>query len=96
MLSLGDDALQLVEAALHLSEAESGILLLLADALQLLLSVLFSDAGTLLPLLDALRKDLIDPAANGQISLTPRKFSMGFFFSFFEPNKIKSKLQFLH
>lgn len=50
-----------MEASLHLSEAQPGVLLLPPDAFQLLLAVLLSDAGTLLPLLDALRKDLIDP-----------------------------------
>lgn len=64
LLGLGDDALQFVEAPLHLGEAQSSILLVPADALQLLLAVLLSDAGTLLPLLDALRENLIDPAVD--------------------------------
>lgn len=63
LLGLGDDALQLVEAPLHVGEAEPGVLLVPADALQLLLAVLLGDAGTLLPLLDPLREDLVDPAA---------------------------------
>lgn len=60
LLGLGDDALQFVEASLHLGEAQPGVLLLPPDAFQLLLAVLLGDAGTLLPLLDTLRKDLVD------------------------------------
>lgn len=67
LLGLGDDAFQLVEAALHVSEAESGVLLVPADALELLLAVLFSDTGTLLPLLDPLWEDLVDPTAGCKI-----------------------------
>lgn len=64
LLGLGDDALQFVEAPLHLGEAQPGALLLPPDALQLLLAVLLGDAGTLLPLLDTLRKDLVDATGN--------------------------------
>lgn len=60
LLGLGDDALQFVEASLHLGEAQPGALLLPPDAFQLLLAVLLGDAGALLPLLDALREDLVD------------------------------------
>lgn len=67
LLGLGDDAFQFVEASLHLSEAQPGVLLLPPDAFQLLLAVLLSDAGTLLPLLDALRKDLIDPTVENKV-----------------------------
>lgn len=55
-----------MEASLHVSEADAGVLLFPADALQLLLAVLLGDAGALLPLLDALREDLIDPAVDGK------------------------------
>lgn len=70
LLGLGDDAFQFVEASLHLSEAQPGVLLLPPDALQLFLTVLLSDAGTLLPLLDALRKDLIDPTVENKSYLS--------------------------
>lgn len=56
-----------MEASLHLSEAQPGVLLLPPDAFQLLLAVLLSDAGTLLPLLDALRKDLIEPTVENKL-----------------------------
>ena len=64
LLGLGDDAFQFVEASLHLCEAQPGVLLFPTDALQVLLTVLLSDARTLLPLLDTLREDLIDPAVD--------------------------------
>lgn len=67
LLGLGNDAFQFVEASLHLSQAQPGVLLFSPDAFQLLLAVLLSDAGTLLPLLDALRKDLIDPTVENKI-----------------------------
>lgn len=51
-----------MKAPLHVGEAQPGVLLLPTDALQLLLSVLLCNAGTLLPLLDTLREDLVDPA----------------------------------
>lgn len=66
LLGLGDDALQFVEASLHLGEAQPGVLLLPPDAFQLLLAVLLGDAGTLLPLLDTLREDLVDAAGKQQ------------------------------
>lgn len=66
LLGLGDDAFQFVEASLHLGEAHPGILLFPPDAFQLLLAMLLSDAGTLLPLLDTLRKDLIDPTVRNK------------------------------
>lgn len=70
LLGLGDDAFQFVEASLHLSEAQPGVLLLPPDALQLFLAVLLSDAGALLPLLDALGKDLIDPTVKNKSYLS--------------------------
>lgn len=63
LLGAQDDGLELVEAALHLLEAGARALLLPADALEQLLAVLLSNARALLPLLDALRKDLVDAAA---------------------------------
>lgn len=63
LLGFGNDALELVETALHLGEAHPCGLLLLADALQLFFALFLSDAGALLPLLDTLREDLIDPTA---------------------------------
>lgn len=62
LLRFGDDALEFVEASLHLSEAQPGVLLVPSDALQLFLAVLLGDAGALLPLLDTLWEDLVDPA----------------------------------
>lgn len=64
LLCFGDDALQLVEAPLHLSETQPGVLLVPPDPLQLLLAVLLGNAGALLPLLDALRKDLVNAAVD--------------------------------
>lgn len=64
LLGLGNDAFKFVEASLHLCEAQPGILLFPANALQLFLAMLLSDAGTLLPLLDTLREDLINPAVD--------------------------------
>lgn len=63
LLGPQDYGLKLMEAALHFLEASAGTLLLPADALQQLLAMLLSNAGALLPLLDALREDLIDAAA---------------------------------
>lgn len=54
------DAFQLVETLLHQREAEPSCLLLLPDAFQLPPPHFLGDAGTLLPLLDPLREDLID------------------------------------
>lgn len=68
LLGLGDDALQFVEASFHIGEAQSSVLLLPADALQLLLPVLLGNAGTLLPLLDTLGEDLIDPAVDQKVN----------------------------
>lgn len=70
LLGLGDDAFQFVEASLHLGEAQPGVLLLPPDALQLFLAVLLSNAGALLPLLDALGKDLIDPTVENKSYLS--------------------------
>lgn len=66
LLRSQNDGLELVESALHFLETGAGALLLTADAFQELLAVLFGNAGALLPLLDALGEDLIDPAAGGQ------------------------------
>ena len=57
---IGDDAFELVESFLHQSETEPGRLLLLPDSLQLSPPHLLGNTGTLLPLLDPLREDLID------------------------------------
>ena len=62
LFGLDDDALQLVEAALHVGEAHACLLLLAPDALQLLLAQLLCDAWALLPLLDALGQNLVDAA----------------------------------
>lgn len=67
LLCFGNDALQLVEASLHLSEAQPGVLLVPPDALQLLLAVLLCNAGALLPLLDALWEDLVDAAVDESV-----------------------------
>lgn len=60
LFSVGDDAFELVETFLHQCEAEPRRLLLLPDSLQLSPSHLLGHTRTLLPLLDPLRKDLID------------------------------------
>lgn len=73
LLRFGDDALQFVEASLHLGEAEPGVLLVPAYPLQLLLTVFLGNAGALLPLLDALREDLIDPADKNKDFTTLKK-----------------------
>lgn len=57
---IGDDAFELMKSFLHQSEAKPGRLLLLPDSLQLSPPHLLSNTGTLLPLLDPLREDLID------------------------------------
>lgn len=64
LLGLSNDAFKFMKTSLHIREAQTGILLFPADALQLLLTMFLSDAGTLLPLLDTLREDLIDPAVD--------------------------------
>lgn len=64
LLGQGDDSLQFMEASLHFSQTQPSVVLLFADSLQLLLTMFFCYAGTLLPLLDTLREDLIDPATN--------------------------------
>lgn len=64
LLGVGDDGFQFMETFLHQREAEPGGLLLLPDSLQLSPPHLLGDAGTLLPLLDPLGEDLIDPAAD--------------------------------
>lgn len=73
LLRFGDDALQFVEASLHLGEAEPGVLLFPAYPLQLLLTVFLGNAGALLPLLDTLREDLIDPADKNKDFKTLKK-----------------------
>ena len=60
-LGAGDEPLQLVEAALHLLQPQPGLVLLPPDPLQQPLAVLLRHAGALLPLLDPLREDLVDP-----------------------------------
>lgn len=49
-----------MEAPLHLSEAQPGVLLVTPDPLKLFFAVLLRDAGALLPLLNALREDLVN------------------------------------
>lgn len=66
LLCLSDDALQLMETFLHIGKPCPGQLLLAPDAFQKFLSLLLGDARALLPLLDTLRKDLIDPADGGE------------------------------
>lgn len=61
-----DNGLELVESALHFLKAGAGALLLPADAFEQLLAMLLSNAGALLPLLDALGEDLVDAAAGRQ------------------------------
>lgn len=63
LLGTRNDGLKLMESALHFLKAGAGILLLPADAFKELLAMLFSNAGALLPLLDALGKDLVDATA---------------------------------
>ena len=64
-LGAGDEPLELVEAALHVLQAEARLVLLAPDALQQPLAVLLRHARALLPLLDPLRQDLVDPAGGG-------------------------------
>lgn len=56
-----------MESALHFLKAGSGALLLTANAFEQLLAMLLSNAGALLPLLDALGEDLVDAAAGRQL-----------------------------
>lgn len=63
LLGTRNDGLKLMESALHFLKAGAGTLLLTANAFKELLTVLFSNAGALLPLLDALGEDLVDAAA---------------------------------
>lgn len=60
LLGHSNDAFQLVKTLLHQREAEPGCLLLFPDAFQLPPPHFLGNAGTLLPLLDPLREDLID------------------------------------
>lgn len=66
LLGTQNDGLQLMKSALHLLKAGAGTLLLTADAFKQLLAVLLSNAGALLPLLDALGEDLVDATAGRQ------------------------------
>lgn len=66
LLGTKNDGLKFMESALHLLKAGTGTLLLTANTFQQLLPVLLSNAGTLLPLLDALGEDLVDAAAGRQ------------------------------
>lgn len=63
LLGTKDDGLKFMESALHFLKAGAGTLLLAADTFEQLLPMLLSNAGTLLPLLDALGEDLVDAAA---------------------------------
>lgn len=64
----GDDTFQIMEAFFHLCEAEPRRLLLLPDSLELPAAHLFSNTGALLPLLNPLRKDLVDPTAGQKVT----------------------------
>lgn len=66
LLGTKNDGLKLMESALHFLKAGAGALLLTANTFEQLLPVLLGNAGTLLPLLDALGEDLIDAAAGKQ------------------------------
>lgn len=65
LFCLSDDSFQLMETFLHVREPGPGELLFTPDAFQELLTLFLCDAGALLPLLDTLREDLIDPADGG-------------------------------
>lgn len=73
LLGTRNDGLELMESPLHFLKAGAGALLLTANAFEQLLAVLLSNAGALLPLLDALREDLIDAAAGSSGSSASRK-----------------------
>lgn len=77
LLSPSNDSLQLMEAALHILQPQPGALLLPPDALQQLLAVLLSHAWALLPLLDALRQDLIDSAEGEGAGGSIRSWTLG-------------------
>lgn len=64
-----------MEASLHLSEPQPGVLLVPSDPLQLFLAVLLSDAGALLPLLDALREDLVDATVDESSQWFKKQFA---------------------
>lgn len=66
LLGTQNDGLELMESAFHFLKTGAGTLLLTANTFKQLFAMLFSNAGALLPLLDALGKDLIDAAAGGQ------------------------------
>lgn len=66
LLGTKNDGLELMESAFHFLKAGAGALLLTANTFEQLLPVLLSNTGTLLPLLDALREDLVDAAAGRQ------------------------------
>lgn len=70
-----------MEAPLHLSEAQTGVLLVPPDSLQLFLAVLLGDAGALLPLLYALREDLINAAVDDKNCPGLRSSLLNFFFT---------------
>lgn len=57
-----------MESALHFLKACAGTLLLTTNTFKQLLAMLLCNAGALLPLLDALREDLIDAAAKSRES----------------------------
>ena len=69
LLGTCNDGLKFVESALHFLKAGAGTLLLTATAFQEFLTMLLSNAGALLPLLDALGEDLVD-AATGSSGLS--------------------------
>lgn len=71
-----------MEAPLHLGEAQPGVLLFPPDPLQLFLAVLLGDAGALLPLLDALREDLVDAAVNESSHRLGKQLGQKLFYPF--------------
>lgn len=59
-----------MKSVLHFGEAHASCLLFLANSLQLLPSLLFSNTWTLLPLLNTLWKNLVDSAAKPERTQT--------------------------
>lgn len=65
LLAAQNYGLKFMEMALHVLQAGVNVLLLTVDALQHFFALLLSNAGTLLPLLDALGQNPIDAAGKG-------------------------------
>lgn len=62
LLATQNDGLKFMEMALCILQSDVGVLLLTVDELKHFLAMLISNAGALLPLLDALGQDIIDAA----------------------------------